>query len=490
MLLINTTTKQMHIGKLDIGPASSPSLSIHQQDRLWPVSFHVHKALLGSKSLPESLHLWHARMGHQNVTDLKQSLKAATGVNIPKNSPILNYCPQCVMAKLHRSPAPCRQPHQYSESLHIGFDIQVHDVLSYDRHKYALILTVRNFNYRVVYPLRNKSETTTMTIYFIQHIEKVTTKSVTHLCSDQGGENVTTKLKDFCRSHGITIDYSATNRHTHNAQVENSIRTMSDSFRASCTANNVDPHYWCDGLPEQARIHNRTLHGTDTMTPYEHIFGHKPDLSFQRVPFCMAFVCVLDKNRQGMKSGIRAHPARYLGFAKPDGHPHGIIGWKFAINDDPKHIIISADAYFVENTFNLTDLLQTSTDTLRLSIHPSTTPEQPTMPDVININIPHTENNDDSDLGEATHPTQTAQQTQGDTPQQTQEEYLAQGEARLQPHTEQQAQGEAHQQDQGEHAEDADWHTPNEHSPSVSPIPSPPQDDLWCDPTNPGNILP
>ena len=201
--------------------------------------------------------------------------------------------------------------------------------------------------------------------------------------ADQAGENETKAFKAYCEARGTTIQYSATDRHTHNSNVENSLRAACDAFRSASSARGIPSHYWCDFLPEHAYIHNRVLHGSNDRTPYEQLYGHRPNLSSLRVWGCMGFVRVLPKNRDGSKSGLRATPARFLGTAHPDGHPNGILGWKWALHDNPQTIVVSKDCFFVEDCFAMDHLLHPSVP--HTNIEHLVLPDNASNPPVSNV---------------------------------------------------------------------------------------------------------
>jgi hypothetical protein len=359
---INHESKTMHVGTLVPGEETKSKLDIPCNNGLWPVPLQTQapmtpQAWLATNFSKPTLQRWHERLMHPHQEMLVKTASAVHGMSLPQKLDTIQ-CPPCIMSKLHRSSAPPSTKINNGPALHIAADICVMDCDSYHGHRYALCMTILNHNFRVVYPLRKRSETTDHIIYFCKHFSGLTNRSVCRLRMDQGGENTAQSLKDYCLSNGISIEYSATDRHTHNAAVESSIRVMNDRFRASCTAYGINPHYWSDGLPQQADCHNRTVHAKETKTPFEHIHHSKPDISHLRVFGCGAFVRLVDKNRAGQKTGLRAVPARFVGTSNHDGHPSAILGWKFACNDETTtgSIIVSADAWFNESCYDISQL--------------------------------------------------------------------------------------------------------------------------------------
>ena len=390
---IDHQSKTMHVGTLVPSEESHSKLAIPCTKGLWPVPLQnqttqpsvVAHAWQATNSSKPTLQRWHERLMHPHQDMLVKTVPAVEGMTLPQNSMAIQ-CSPCIMSKLHRSSAPPSTTIKDSLALQIAADICVMDRDSYLGHKYALCVTILNHNFRVVYPLHKRSESADQIIYFCKHFSGLTNRLISRLRLDQGGENIAQTLRDYCLANGISIEYSATDRHTHNAAVESSIRVMNDRFRASCTAYGINPHYWSDGLPQQADCHNRTVHAKDTKTPYEHIYRTKPDVSLLRVFGCCAFVRLVDKNRAGSKTGIRAVPARFLGTSNHDGHPATILGWKFACSDETSKssIIVSTDAWFNESCYNVSQLTQLPPPemTSALSIFPpgpsaATSPETP-----------------------------------------------------------------------------------------------------------------
>ncbi|KAE8970245.1 hypothetical protein PR002_g27175 [Phytophthora rubi] len=134
--------------------------------------------------------------------------------------------------------------------------------------------------------------------------------------SDRGGEFLNNKLNDFFKEHGIGT--LPTNSYTpeENCLVEKLNGTLLGKARAILEAANLPECLWGEVLHYVVHIDNMSsTKAVGGMTPYQKLWGKKPDLKNLKVCGCLAFYHV-PKVTRGNKLEMRVRPAVFLGMAE------------------------------------------------------------------------------------------------------------------------------------------------------------------------------
>ena len=142
-------------------------------------------------------------------------------------------------------------------------------------------------------------------------IEKQTGMEIKRVRTDSGKEFMGEFLA-YLDLSGIIKEKGIPYTHHHPGKVERAHQTILRQARSMLKASLLPPKYYDDAQRTSAYIFNRTVHGNDTITPYEHVFKRVPDLKHLR-PFgtvCTAFVPP-EKRSKLNDSGIRC---RLLGY--------------------------------------------------------------------------------------------------------------------------------------------------------------------------------
>jgi hypothetical protein len=110
-------------------------------------------------------------------------------------------------------------------------------------------------------------------------------------------------------------------------------------------ASNLPENFYADSQLTAAYLYNRTVHSGDNITPFEHIFGEKPDLNHLRPFGCVAYAHVPIELRS--KLAPAAVRCRLLGYLDDDDSEE-LKGYKLLRESDGA-IIHSRDVRFDEN---------------------------------------------------------------------------------------------------------------------------------------------
>ncbi|KAL8144668.1 hypothetical protein AgCh_003023 [Apium graveolens] len=228
-----------------------------------------HEATCASISSQTSVSsLWHARTGHVPHSVLNM-------FPFPCKSQLSHDCDSCHLSKQIRKPFPLSD--SVSTSI---FDLVHMDLWGPYRIKthgncmYFLTLVDDKSRAAWLYLLSDKSTVSSILTEFVAYVKTQFNLTVKTFRSDNGTEFVNQKVQSLCATHGIVHQTSCVYSPQQNGLVERRHRHLLNVARALRTPTPL-------------------LHG---MTPYEVLFGQKPDFSQLRVFGCSCFATVVPKS--------------------------------------------------------------------------------------------------------------------------------------------------------------------------------------------------
>jgi len=150
-----------------------------------------------------SYDLWHSHLGHPNPQTMWHATCATNGIeklDIPMKTPL---CSDCQIGKMPSRSFPFsdKWADKILEMVHC--DLVEFPILSYNRHKYCLMIIDDYSGYGMVCLLRLKSDTATTFSTWVTWAEKQTGHSLLRVHSDRGGEFMVTIFKTFLSSKGV-----------------------------------------------------------------------------------------------------------------------------------------------------------------------------------------------------------------------------------------------------------------------------------------------
>ena len=229
-------------------------------------------------ALVANLSLWHHRLAHVNVSGIKSmaSRGVVKGV-VLKSDNTEHICDGCILGKSHRTPIP-RQSHSRAKNV---LDLVHSDVLgplevdSVGGSKYFISFIDDHSNWVTVYTMRKKSEALNRFIQFKQYAETHTNRKLvklhvheTHgsdsammklkvLRSDNGGEYLSNKFKQYLDDNGIHHELSVTYTPQQNGVAERMNRTLLDLVRSMLYHKGIDKRFWAEALATAVYARNR-----------------------------------------------------------------------------------------------------------------------------------------------------------------------------------------------------------------------------------------
>lgn len=166
--------------------------------------------------------------------------------------------------------------------------------------------------FSVVYLQKSKDETLEKFKAYQALLENQMGLKVVVLHSDRGGEYTGKKFDQYLQELGIKRSLTAHDTPQHNGVAERLNYTIANMVRAVLTGSKLPKSLWGYAVMYSVHLKNRLPHKaleSVGKTPYEVIYGRKPDLSRIKEFGCRIFVNV----NNGDKLDPRGAEARYLG---------------------------------------------------------------------------------------------------------------------------------------------------------------------------------
>jgi hypothetical protein len=147
---------------------------------------------------------------------------------------------------------------------------------------------------------------------FKARMERRTGKLIKNIRTDDGAEFKKGFLK-YVEDQGIVKQKGLPYRHNHPGKAERAHQTIMSLGRAMLIASKLPASFYAEAQLTAAYIFNRFVHGQDTKTPYEYIYGKKPNLSHLGT-ICYAHI----PSERRTKLDQSADRCRLLGYSDDD----------------------------------------------------------------------------------------------------------------------------------------------------------------------------
>lgn len=289
------------------------------------------------KAMMTSGDTWHKRLGHASADKLAQ-------IDLLGNFSCNKLCDSCSKAKHTR--LPFQDSNTRTKDC---FDLLHCDIWgkyrtpSFSGASYFLTI-VDDFSRGVwVFLLKHKHEASQCLKFFCKMINTQFGKSVKRVRSDNGGEFTSNDMLKFYSEQGMMLETTCPHTPQQNGVVERKHRHLIETARALRFEANLPKRFWGECVLTAAYLINRLPSIViENRTPYETIFGQKPDYHFTKIFGCLAYY--RSTETKGDKFEPRGRPGVFLGY------PPGIKGYKI-YDIENKKIIVSRDVRFYENNF-------------------------------------------------------------------------------------------------------------------------------------------
>lgn len=263
----------------------------NRHESLYKLSTHPVQALLHDSS--SSSELWHRRLGHLHFRALPSLEKMVKG--IPKLSHVHDgTCKGCTMGKNIK-----RQFHS-SESR----SKEILDLVHSDLCGPMSIASLSGFSYYVtfiddysrktwIYFLRSKESDEVLGRFkeFKVQVENLSGKRIKVLRSDNGGEYIFGRFRDFCIEAGIKKEFCVPYNPQQNGVLERKNKSIVQATKVMIHDQDFQIFLWAEASRTTMYVQNRFPHRIlQNMTPEKAFSGIKPDVSHSRIFGCPVYV--------------------------------------------------------------------------------------------------------------------------------------------------------------------------------------------------------
>lgn len=266
--------------------------------------------------------VWHQRMGHCDMESISNLPLAAEGVSIveaPKQTSEFGQplCEPCVMAKLQRQISrrpPTLRARTPFERIH--FDIVIMG------RGYGGATCIAHFwcektKYHRAWPLPNHQQHTLLPIFeaTVAFAKKFTIGGIKWFRSDDE-QGIGDTIENYLRDDGIEWEVSTPYNPNQNGPAERSGRSISERGRALTYEANLPEFLWSEIVTAGIYLLNRTpIRSLGWRTPYEHLYGKKPNLYGIRILGSLTYILIVGKKRDQLsKFDPRALKGYLVGF--------------------------------------------------------------------------------------------------------------------------------------------------------------------------------
>ncbi|KAI3719915.1 hypothetical protein L6452_20821 [Arctium lappa] len=285
--------------------------------------------------------IWHKRLGHASNEKLTK-IESLSSFSFNKQ------CDSCSKSKR------TRLPFSNSEIKTSGcFELLHCDIwgkyrtLSLSGAGYFLTI-VDDFSRVVwVFLLKFKHEASKHLMNFHKMIKNQFDRSIKKIRCDNGGEFTSNDMLNFYNEEGIKLETSCPHTPQQNGVVERKHRHLLETARALRFQANLPKRFWGECILTATYIINRLPSRViDNKTPYEIVFGQRPDYDFMKVFGCLAYYG--NTETKGDKFEMKGRPGIFLGY------PTGSKGYKI-YDIEKRRMVVSRDVRFHETKFPFTE---------------------------------------------------------------------------------------------------------------------------------------
>jgi hypothetical protein len=288
----------------------------------------------------------HERLGHLNDKIIEQTVNATTGLE-HGNCKSDCLCETCVITKsrhenINKKSTTKREPLEVIE-----MDIQgPFPVRGHDGTVYNLKMVDVSTGYIKLENLKNKSAESVLESFkrYLARMERRTGNRVKYVRTDQGSEFDGVFLA-YLEEMGITKMKGIAYDHHFPGHAERSHQTIANMAKAMLFDSKLERTYYSEALQTAVYLLNRTAHGDRTVTPFELMFGRKPNLAHLHKfgSICYAFIPCEKRD----KLDNTAEKCRMIGYGDDDDTEE-IKGYKVLCERD-RAIIWSNSVRFDED---------------------------------------------------------------------------------------------------------------------------------------------
>lgn len=297
---------------------------------------------------------WHARMCHVGNEMVEKAIRVGALQGGPTKGHIrkAHICEACILGKSKERPMPRddKRAAAYLELLHIDVwgDARTE---GFEGVKYLMVVCDDHTSWVWTIPLQGRWQAAGMLVELLRRLvasrKGKGNETVHAIRTDQAREFSARELTEYCAQEGIAMQKTTTGASGSLGRVERQHRTNIERTVAMQSHGKLDRRLWADAAVAATYVQNR-VHTklNDTKTPYEKVYGKKPDVSNLRVFGCAAYINHPRMSHIGQydKLDARATLGVLVGYGETAAH------YKIRNADSGKATMVR-DVTFIEDKF-------------------------------------------------------------------------------------------------------------------------------------------
>jgi hypothetical protein len=328
-------------------------------------------ALLSSQSStkPKSLDLWHRRLLHTSIGNVKETAQMAKGISIEKTSQSeLGLCHTCQVANSIRNVSRTPQIRRQNVFELVHVDIEKVSPVGFNGHTWASLFTDDATHARWTWSFKEKKEAHQSIVHFAQLVRTQWNTTVKAYRIDGGKEYGGKKLVQHLKEQGTLPEITTPYTPEQNGVAERSFRTTFSKVRSAIEDSNLPLELWPEVLLSAVYVTNRIASSSlDKMTPVEAFkrqvqpglsdADYMPDISNLRILGCKTYVNIPKERRiKSAKLAPHAEEGYLVGF-------EGSKIYRIYLPGRAQKIVRTSHCVFDESEPNNPDNPETSPET-------------------------------------------------------------------------------------------------------------------------------
>jgi transposase InsO family protein len=287
--------------------------------------------------------LYHRRLAHLSPQALDRMIRDGMVEGLPAQlqptGAFPEVCEECIAGKGVKSPfrASRRPPTKPLEVVHLDTAGKLARPGVHGEHYFVTIYDGFT-GWRQVILVRTKDEIPGKLRAALMQLMNLTGRRILKLQTDRGTEFLNATMKEWADSLGIKMRSSCPGTPQQNGAAERCVRTIKDRARSMLMGKRGPHSLWTEAVAYAAWVSNYLPVAGKSLTPYEALWGIKPDISDLRIWGCLAYVLVPRKDRDTLEPIFV--PGMFVGM-DPD-----VKGWRVRVGNKT---VRSRDVRFLEH---------------------------------------------------------------------------------------------------------------------------------------------
>lgn len=288
-----------------------------------------------SKSISVDLDTMHKRLGHIGKESVKRTIDATSGISLTHENDD-TICSDCVRGKMRKTNAhKVARPRKLMEVIS-GDEQGPFRLPSHENTRYNVKFIEKYSGYIKMFHVQDIKDQTLVDQFkpWLTRMENRTGISAKYFECDQSFDGV---FLHYLEEKGITKLKGEAYDYHFPGIVENANYNIVRHACSMLISSQLPKNFYSEAQSTAVYLHNRTVHGNRTLTPYELMFGQKPDLKHLYTFGCHGFVLIKKEHRNHPlhlgKLETRAVQCRLLGYGDDD-EAEEMAGYKVLVTHD------------------------------------------------------------------------------------------------------------------------------------------------------------